>query len=65
MLALDGGEWSIACPSMAPTSPHAPRGSTYSIGGWVKHRASLNVFGDEKNILSQPHIERHIFQPIA
>jgi len=68
MLALDGGEWPISCPAMAPTSPHSPQGSTYgahSIWGWVRHRASLDVFGDEKNILSQPHIEPHIIQPIA
>jgi len=48
--------------------PLSPWGSIYganSIGGWVRHRASLDVFGDEKNILSQPHIEPHIIQPIA
>jgi len=31
----------------------------------VRHRASLDVFGDKKNLMSHLHIEPHTIQPIA
>ena len=52
---------------MAPTSPYFSLGNcgTHSIGGWVRHRISLDVFGEKKNLLSQVKTEPHIIQPIA
>jgi len=61
MLALDGG--ALLWHPPAPTPPG--NCGTHSIGGWVRHRASLDVFGEKKNLLSQQQIEPHIIQPIA
>lgn len=61
MLALYGD--ALLCHPPAPTLP-GNRG-THSIGGWVRHRASLDVFGEMKNLLSQLQIEPYIIQPTA
>jgi hypothetical protein len=66
MLALDGGEWSSSYPATVPPTPHlGTNPGTHSIGGWVGHRAYLDGFGKEKNLLALLQIEPQIIQPIA
>ena len=45
-LALDGGEWSVSCPSHFIPVENAP--SAHLVGGWVGHIASLNASENRK-----------------
>jgi len=47
-LALDGGEWSVSCPSHFTPGESAP--IVHLVGGWMDHTASL--YASEKRKIS-------------
>jgi len=61
-LALDGGEWSVSCPSHFTPVENAP--NAHLVVGWVGHRASLNA-SEKRKIPYSCCESSSVVQPIA